>query len=387
MYSQSLKEIVDSISEVSNPGEVKSLIDRSMRCYLESIAYQINGTISPPVNRSDTLIQASLLSSSIANNPQLPHIEKLHYLVGMILEQQGGLIARSYMATQMDISPQENDYWYHLTLAFLHYLAGGYRIQAKTIVNNLNYALQHTQNEQYKKAFSDIKRLFSDQFDYERETFFIQKDKITNLIHQIHSNRVANLTDLGLNNEARWLARRGINNPEAISFWARYLQGLSLRGITTFTKEQINKDFDSWLRIDNDLLVILPTGSGKTIIGELKTALTLANGKQVVWLLPMRSLVRQTQKEMSKAFNSLNITVQELPTTDDYIPMFTDIKYTEPMVAITTPEKFLALIRVNEGVLNNIGLVVVDEAQNLFENRGFAIESNLFQLKTNNPEC
>ena len=178
-----------------------------------------------------------------------------------------------------------------------------------------------------------------------------------------------------------------MNTPEAISFWNRYLQELSLRGITTFTKEQINSNFDSWLRIDNDLLVVLPTGSGKTIIGELKTALTLANGKQVVWLLPMRSLVRQTQIEMSKAFNSLNIIVQELPTTDDYIPLFSEINYTEPMVAITTPEKFLALIRVNEGVLQNIGLVVVDEAQNLFENRGFAIESNLLQISTNNPEC
>ncbi|MEK6750692.1 MAG: DEAD/DEAH box helicase [Chloroflexota bacterium] len=387
MYSQSLKEIVDSISEISNPGEVYDLIDRGMRCYLDSIADQINGTLSPSVNRSDTLIQASLLSSTIANNPQLLHIEKLHYLVGMILEQQGGLIARSYMATQMNVSPEENDYWYHLTLAFLHYLAGGYRIQAKTIVNNLGFTLSQTQDEQYKKAFNDIKKLFSDQFDYERELFFIQKEKITNLINQIQSNRVANLTDLGLNVESEWLMKRGINTPEAITFWNRYLQELTLRGITTFTKEQINNDFDSWLRIDNDLLVVLPTGSGKTIFGELKTALTLANGKQVVWLLPMRSLVRQTQIEMSKAFNSLNITVQELPTTDDYIPWVSEINYTEPMVAITTPEKFLALIRINEDALKNIGLVVVDEAQNLFENRGFAIESNLFQITTKNPEC
>jgi len=388
MYSQSLKEIVNSISEISNPGEVYNLIDRGMRCYLDSIADQINATLSPRVDRSDTLIQASLLSSTIANNPKLTHVEKLHYLVGMILEQQGGLIARSYISTQMDVPPQENDYWYQLTLAFLHYLAGGYRIQAKTILNNLSYALEQIEDDdQYKKAFGDIKSLFSDQFDYERHDFFIQTEKITNLINQIHSNRVANLTDLGLNNEFEWLARRGINSPEAISFWNQYLGELSHRGITTFTKEQINNDFDSWLRIDNDLLVVLPTGSGKTIIGELKTALMLANGKQVVWLLPMRSLVRQTQIEMSIAFNTLNITVQELPTTDDYIPLYTDINYTDPMIAITTPEKFLALIRVNEDVLQNIGLVVVDEAQNLFENRGFAIESNLFQITNYNPEC
>ena len=387
MYSQTLKEIADSISEITNSQDVHDLIDRGMRCYLDTIAEQANGTLLPPVNRSDTLIQASLLSSAIANNPQLPQIEKLHYLVGMILEQQGGLIARSHIATQMDVPPQENDYWYQLTLAYLHYLAGGYRIQAKTIVNNLQHAIRETQDANYRNAFRDIRRLFSDQFDYEREAFFIQKQKITNLINQIRLNRVANLTDLGLNNEAEWLSRRGIISPDSIAFWNRYLRELSARGITTFTKEQINDDFDSWLRMDNDLLVVLPTGSGKTIFGELKTALTLATSKQAVWLLPMRSLVRQTQKEMSQAFKPLNITVQELPTTDDYIPMFTDVNLADPMVAITTPEKFLALIRVNNDVLNNIGLVVVDEAQNLFENRGFAIESNLFQIATKNPNC
>lgn len=387
MYSLTLKEILDSVSEISNHEKVFNLLDRGMQCYLDSIASQINGELLPQINRSDTLIQASLLSSTIANNPQLHHIEKLHYLVGMILEQQGALLARSYIATQMNLPPQENDHWYLLALAFLHYLAGGYRIQAKTIVNNLDQVSYQTQNEEYKRAISDIKRLFSDQFDYERETFFIQKAKINNLINQISANRVANLADLGLTHEVEWLARRGIESQEAVSFWKRYLNELSLRGITTFTREQINNDFDSWLRIDNDLLVVLPTGSGKTIIGELKTALMLANKKQVVWLLPMRSLVRQTQSEMSRAFKPLNITVQELPTTDDYIPMFTDINFTEPIVAITTPEKFLALIRANESVLQSIGLVVVDEAQNLFENRGFAIESTLYKITTSNPEC
>jgi superfamily II DNA/RNA helicase len=387
MYSLTLKEILDSVSEISNLEEVFSLLDRGMQCYLDSIASQINGELLPQINRYDTLIQASLLSSTIANNPQLPQIEKLHYLVGMILEQQGALIARSYIATQMNLPPQENDHWYLLTLAFLHYLAGGYRIQAKSIVNNLEQVTRQTQNEEYRKAIKDIRQLFSDQFEYERESFFIQKTKIKNLINQISANRVANLADLGLRHEVEWLARRGIESPEAVSFWNRYLNELSHRGITTFTREQINNDFDSWLRIDNDLLVVLPTGSGKTIIGELKTALMLANNKQVVWLLPMRSLVRQTQSEMSRAFKPLNITVQELPTTDDYIPMFTDINFTEPVVAITTPEKFLALIRANESVLQNIGLVVVDEAQNLFENRGFAIESTLYKITTKNPEC
>lgn len=387
MYSESLKELINTVSQVSTSDEVHNLLNRSMQCYLSSIADQMNGTLYPPVNRSDTLIQASILSSTIANNSSLPHIEKLHYIVGMLLEQQGGLIARNFIETQKDMPPQNNDYWYHLTLAFLHYLAGGYRIQAITVLNNLKFAVSQIDDNQYKEAFKDIKRLFSDQFNYQKETFFINNEKISNLIKQIHSIRVANLADLGLNNEAEWLAQREITSPEAISFWKRYLNKLSDRGITTFTKEQINTSFDSWLRVDNDLLVVLPTGSGKTIIGELKTALTLAMGKQVVWLLPMRALVRQTQYEMNRAFERLNIPVQELPTTEDFIPLFAEINTTDPMIAITTPEKFLALARVNDDVFKNIGLLVVDEAQNLFENRGFAIEANLYKLTNANPQC
>jgi superfamily II DNA/RNA helicase len=387
MYSKFLSEIACALEEFVDENDAINVLDQSIECFLESIANQLNGNILPKVNSDNQLIRASLLSSIITNNPQLRNIDKLNYLIGMIIEQQGAILARQIDKNLNNIPLEQNDYWYYQSLAFLHYLAGGYRIQAKTIINNLLRASKIFNNLQYNHASRDLQKIFSDQFDYEHEEFFISSEKVTSLLSQIHKTRVANLIDLGLNNEKEWIETKGIEQPEAVKFWKEYIKGLSNRGITTFTHEQINNDFNDWLKLENDLLVVLPTGSGKTILGELKTALTLASGKQVVWLLPMRSLVRQTQREMEKAFSALGIKVQELPVTEDVIPLFANLIKPEPLLAITTPEKFLAQIRANDGGLKNIGLVVIDEAQNLFESRGFAIESCLFSMANKNPHC
>jgi len=388
MYSRTLQDYRESLVAISNlPEQSYELIYKSMHCYLSTIADQINATISPPINRSDVAIQASLLSSILAQNPELENIEKLHYIVAMVLEQQGALIARKYVYDQVDLHPADNDYWYQMTLAFLHYLAGGFRIQAITILNNFKLITDQIDIPEYFKAYTDLKNLFSDKYNFDQYKFFIQNEKTEQLISQIQGNRVANLKDLGFGNEILWLEHRGISGDTHVRFWEQYLSVLTERGITTFTKEQVSGNFE-WLQINTDLLVVLPTGSGKTIVGELQTALTLAQGKQVVWLLPMRSLVRQTKNEMQRAFKSLGIKVQELPITDDYIPLFADSVSSNPMIAITTPEKFSALIRVNEDAIQNLGLVVVDEAQNLFdENRGFSIESDLYYVNKENPSC
>jgi len=388
MYSGSLQDYQDSLVAISNmPEQSYRLIYKSMHCYLRTIADQIGATITPPINLSDVVIQASLLSSVLAQNPEIEDIANLHYIVAMVLEQQGAIIARKYVFDQIDINPAENDYWYQMTLAFLHYLAGGFRIQAMTILNNFKSIVNQIDTPEYRRSYIDMQNLFSDKYNFDQRRFFIQNEKTEQLISQIQGNRVANLKDLGLGNETAWLEQRGIFGDTAVKFWEKYLRELTKRGITTFTKEQVSGNFE-WLRNNNDLLVVLPTGSGKTIIGELQTALVLAEGKQVVWLLPMRSLVRQTKKEMQEAFEKLGIKVQELPITDDYIPLFADSVSPDPLIAITTPEKFSALIRVNEDVIKNLGLLVVDEAQNLFdESRGFSIESDLYQVNKKNPSC
>ena len=155
------------------------------------------------------------------------------------------------------------------------------------------------------------------------------------------------------------------------------------RGITNFTNEQRGpKGFRDWLHVDKDLLVILPTGSGKSIIGELRTALSISEGKQVVWLLPSRALVRQAKRELNRAFREMNVNVEELPTTEDFKPVIINNFPSGRYVAATTPEKLAALVRAKPEAINNVGLVILDEAQKLFDlNRGTTIEYVLQEIQ------
>ena len=163
-----------------------------------------------------------------------------------------------------------------------------------------------------------------------------------------------------------------------------YLSSLTRRGYTSFTDDQIGPNgFDDWLSSEKDLLVLLPTGSGKTIIAELRTALSLSQEKQVVWILPTRALVRQTKHKMRGAFVGMDVSVEELPITEDFLPYeFFEELPKRKYIAVTTPERLASLIRTRRDALDNIGLVVVDEAQILFDsNRGATIEHVIQELQ------
>jgi len=143
MYSEFMNNLVDSMESSTNSQVFQDLLEQSMKCYLDAIAHQLNGHLSPQINRSESLIRASLLSSIIAQNPRIPRVQSLHYLAGMIFEQQGRLISRNNIFDQMNLPPEKNDYWYQETLSFLHYLSGGYRIQAIAILNFLKSIIRN----------------------------------------------------------------------------------------------------------------------------------------------------------------------------------------------------------------------------------------------------
>ena len=103
-------------------------------------------------------------------------------------------------------------------------------------------------------------------------------------------------------------------------------------------------------------------------------------------MLPTRSLVRQTKKELSVAFNTLGVDVEELPSTEDFIPLFANDLSDQRIVAATTPENG-SFLRSNPGSVSRVSLVVLDEAQILFENRGTTAEYVLQEIHRLAPDC
>jgi superfamily II DNA/RNA helicase len=404
MYSQQLQDKIALLNQIAHvDSNFIRLLNRSMASYLQSLASYLNADIEPQIDPLLITLDSLFLSQGLSRMDLSPEVESGHYLVGMALEQSGDLLSRKVYYSEAGVAlPLENDIWYRLLLSFLHYLAGGYRVQALSVLNHLdnlkNQVNQNSVGREYQLATEYLWKLFNGRSvpppnDFWGRLLFgtiepqnVQEAKIKNLASQARFRRQVALSDLGLNNETEWLRQQGVVNQDAPMFWSAYLENLKTRSITNFTHEQQGPNgFQDWLQVEKDLLVILPTGSGKSIIGELRTALTLAQGKQVVWLSPSRALVRQTKRELFKAFYHLGVRVEELPITEDFNPLIFEEISSERFVAATTPEKLTALIRANPDSIRNVELVVLDEAQKLFDlHRGTTIEYVLSEIQTLN---
>jgi superfamily II DNA/RNA helicase len=405
MYSQQLQNYLKEVSLIAGiEPENTRLLDESLLAYLYFFSQLVGGVPNPSSDLLSITVKLLSLSVGLTETDLDVETDGSHYLVAMGLEQSGELLSRIWANKIAEIYPPlSNDYWYRLLLAFLHYMAGGHRVQAVSALRHIERIskeiLNAAQKDEYTQATAALWNVFRARpprvlitpfevflFGVE-EPVDLQGRKIFRLAQKIRRRRQVALSELGMGKEIDWLHHRGIIPNRNDTFWEKYLNNLEGRGFTNFTDEQRGEGFDDWLVPDTNLLVILPTGSGKTLVGELKTALTLAQGFQTVWMLPTRALVRQAKRELASAFKDLDVEVEELPTTEDFIPQFVDELSDQRLVAATTPEKIAALIRSNPNAISKIRLVVLDEAQILFENRGTTAEHVLQEIHRLVPEC
>ncbi|HMR99096.1 MAG TPA: DEAD/DEAH box helicase [Anaerolineales bacterium] len=399
MYSQYLQDYIDELSTFAETDSSQiELLRDSMGSFIQILARRLGCTNDPVSSLLDSSLQLLAISNALSELDFDRQLDGGHYLVAVGLEQAGKLLARDQdSSVYEDNLPFENDHWYRLTLAFLHYMSGGHRIQAKAVLNFLEgisselsavaqyfvvtNALRSLYEGRTPASFNNLweQLLFSDS-----EPVDVQQKRIFRLARIIRQRRRYALDLLGQDDVDTWLIGRNLNLNTTREFWRAYLSSLHRRGYTTFTNEQIGENgFDDWLQLDRDLLVLLPTGSGKTLVAELRTALSLAQGRQVVWILPTRPLVRQAKRNLRSAFAGMDVSVEELPITEDFIPFqFTNDFPRRRYVAVTTPERLASLIRTKREVLDNIGLLVVDEAQILFDsNRGATIEHVIQEMQ------
>lgn len=112
--------------------------------------------------------------------------------------------------------------------------------------------------------------------------------------------------------------------------------------------------------LSDDLVVALPTSAGKTRIAEICTLMSLSVGKRVLLVTPLRALSAQTERTFRKTFGPLGFSVTSLYGTNGMIPGDEDVLRKKDIV-ITTPEKLDFALRNDEGLIDDVGLVVLDE--------------------------
>ena len=112
---------------------------------------------------------------------------------------------------------------------------------------------------------------------------------------------------------------------------------------------------------EDDLVVALPTSAGKTRIAELAALTAVSLGKRVLLVTPLRALSAQTERSFREIFAPLGIRVSSLYGKSGVSAGDVNALVSDPIV-VTTPEKLDFALRSDPDVIDDVGLIVLDES-------------------------
>jgi superfamily II DNA/RNA helicase len=147
--------------------------------------------------------------------------------------------------------------------------------------------------------------------------------------------------------------------------------GMKPRGVQT---EAMNRG----LLDGQSIMVSSPTGSGKTLVGEIAVLRAVTCGRKGLFLVPLRALAVQVFRTMRERYEHLGISIGL--STGDFQNNGDELA--EYDVIVTTYERADSLLRSRSSWLSEVGTVVIDEIQNLSETgRGARLESFIIRIK------
>jgi ATP-dependent DNA helicase len=128
-----------------------------------------------------------------------------------------------------------------------------------------------------------------------------------------------------------------------------------------------------------NMLVVAPTSSGKTLVGEMAAAqIAMAGQKHVFMTVPMKALAEEQFTRLRERYDGL---MHVVISTGERLEYDDDIRYGNFDLAVLTYEKLAALIIQTPGLLRRCGCVVVDEGQMIADShRGAQLEILITQI-------
>jgi helicase len=119
------------------------------------------------------------------------------------------------------------------------------------------------------------------------------------------------------------------------------------------------------------LMVVAPTSSGKTMVGEVAAIQAVTAGKKAAFLLPYRALVNEKYEDFTKRYAGLRVVRCSGDATDGIGPVLA-ARYD---LGFFTYETFLNVALGAPHLLTQLGLVVLDEGQFITDpQRGITVE-------------
>lgn len=112
--------------------------------------------------------------------------------------------------------------------------------------------------------------------------------------------------------------------------------------------------------VTDDLVVALPTSAGKTRVAEIAALMALSSARRVLIVTPLRALSAQTERSFRKTFAPLGFSVSSLYGSSGLSAGDEDALRTREII-IATPEKLDFALRSDPSLIDDVGLVVLDE--------------------------
>lgn len=110
----------------------------------------------------------------------------------------------------------------------------------------------------------------------------------------------------------------------------------------------------------DNLVVSLPTSAGKTRIAELCILRCFSEGKRVLFVTPLRALSAQTEVSLRSTFGPLGKKISALYGSIGISGFEGDV-FKDRDIVVSTPEKLDFALRNDPTILDNVGLIILDE--------------------------
>ena len=151
-------------------------------------------------------------------------------------------------------------------------------------------------------------------------------------------------------------------------------------GITTLTACQDHVLSHEPLWEGKNTLVVAPTSSGKTFVGEVLAARSAYSLKRAIFLVPFKAIAEEKYAEFRERYASLGISV--VISDGDHTRYDRDIRKGDFGIAVIVYEKMVQLLIQSPGILVDCSLIVVDEVQLVADQtRGPSLEMLLTHLR------
>lgn len=127
-----------------------------------------------------------------------------------------------------------------------------------------------------------------------------------------------------------------------------------------------------------NLLVAIPTASGKTLIAEMAMHKEIADGGKCLYIVPLKALAAEKYEDFSGKEVKVGIATSDPDQRDEYLGRYD--------IIVATSEKTDSLLRNRSEWLRRISLLVVDEIHLIGDpSRGATLEMVIAKLRDQNP--